>query len=34
MSLDFHDLDEPWYIPVDEEEAQALDGWEAKFKDK
>ena len=34
MSLDFHDLDEPWYVPVSEDEVQALDGWEAKFTEK
>ena len=34
MSLDFHDLDEPWYVTVAEDEVQALDGWEAKFTEK
>lgn len=34
MSLDFHDLDEPWYAPMAEDETQALDGWEAKFVEK
>eukprot|EP00038_Savillea_parva_P015808 m.15024 g.15024 ORF g.15024 m.15024 type:complete len:499 (+) comp3219_c0_seq1:37-1533(+) len=34
MSLDVHDLDEPWYVPVDDEESQALDGWATKFREK
>lgn len=34
MSLDAHDLDEPWYTPADEEENQALEGWEKKFQEK
>eukprot|EP00041_Stephanoeca_diplocostata_P005736 m.67303 g.67303 ORF g.67303 m.67303 type:complete len:506 (+) comp15972_c0_seq1:147-1664(+) len=34
MSLERSDLDCPSYVPVDDDEQSAIDGWDAKFRSK